>query len=413
MATTWWRNAPRWRSSVQGRRGFTIWIGLESSIPRPLSSRPLYRAWGAVEPRRFLESTSSSSVKAEEPVPIKPESTVVDDILEKERREALGDSIAENKTTHPPRPLFPWRHEELLLPRLVPGTPEYRDDVGRNTRSTAQNAMAFCFCQVPWWKFWETTRQIKYMLSSSKDEAMLQSWDRELANNASYALNAAVAQIMQGQVTDDKVSVQWEPTTTTEEVNLPDWSPILDRPVGDLFVQAHQSGRHQLKVRLEMMPKSAAVFSFFCLPNISRQAVQQNPELLHECWYHLIRVSENPWSYLEWNNRFIRSELDRRGHLVTTLHAQVVVFCDEVFSVQDAHSGVTLQGHADGAVRQVPHVIRLERNAESTDVPNFPYIQWRMVGNWIITDIDDLVGGRQWYDPRQGEDDSGETSGPA
>jgi hypothetical protein len=26
---------------------------------------------------------------------------------------------------HLPRPIFPWRHEEELLPRFIPGTPEY------------------------------------------------------------------------------------------------------------------------------------------------------------------------------------------------------------------------------------------------------------------------------------------------
>jgi hypothetical protein len=34
------------------------------------------------------------------------------------------------------------------------------------------------------------------------------------------------------------------------------------------------------------------------------------------------------------------------------------------------------------------------------ELSHFPYVKYQPVGNWIITDIDDLIGGKQWFDPR-------------
>jgi hypothetical protein len=53
------------------------------------------------------------------------------------------------------------------------------------------------------------------------------------------------------------------------------------------------------------------------------------------------------------------------GKLSATVEVQVLVECDEIFHVVDMNTGVVLQGHEDGLVRSVVHLVRMEKMAET------------------------------------------------
>ena len=86
----------------------------------------------------------------------------------------------------------------------------------------------------------------------------------------------------------------------------------------------------------------------------------------------------------------------RREHLETgimesTVIAQVLVWCNEVFYVKDVDSGTILQGRGDGESRNIPHLVRMEMTVK-TDKDDSGRFR-NLMGNWIITDIDDLLEG--------------------
>jgi hypothetical protein len=85
--------------------------------------------------------------------------------------------------------------------------------------------------------------------------------------------------------------------------------------------------------------------------------------------------------------------LEQTGTIETTLFAEVFVYCDEVFRVTDLQTGALLQGYDDGKIRQVLHGVRLERLVSWTPETG------KTKGNWMITDIDDLLDGNCWYAP--------------
>jgi hypothetical protein len=85
---------------------------------------------------------------------------------------------------------------------------------------------------------------------------------------------------------------------------------------------------------------------------------------------------------------------DDVGILESTVIAQVLVTCDEKFSVTGVATGTLIQGNSD--TQTVTHLVRLEvvvqqkfTRGEGNGTTE--------VGSWQIVDWDDLLGGNLWY----------------
>jgi hypothetical protein len=86
--------------------------------------------------------------------------------------------------------------------------------------------------------------------------------------------------------------------------------------------------------------------------------------------------------------------LDEHMSLESTIVAQVLIECDEIFSVTDLTTGKIIQG--DGELRRVPHVVRLEVVVD-TQKKYGERGSHNELGSWQITDWDDLLDGNIWY----------------
>jgi hypothetical protein len=73
---------------------------------------------------------------------------------------------------------------------------------------------------------------------------------------------------------------------------------------------------------------------------------------------------------------------------------QVLIECDEVFQVIDTKTGAVLQGTPDGLVQRVVHLARFEVDVKTF---GFWWLSKNEIGNWQLTDIDDLLGHATWY----------------
>lgn len=167
----------------------------------------------------------------------------------------------------------------------------------------------------------------------------------------------------------------------------------LGSMMNEKLVSLYQSAAKELlaeeevELCLQTVPYSAELVSLYCIPYISRSNVKNDQPLLEFYRDMLEKPSMDRAPDL---NKLRREHLET-GIMESTIIAQVMVWCNEVFYVKDVASGTVLQGRGDAESRNVPHLIRMEmtvktKKSGSGSFRNVP-------DNWVITDIDDLLEG--------------------
>jgi hypothetical protein len=166
-----------------------------------------------------------------------------------------------------------------------------------------------------------------------------------------------------------------------------------------LYQNAREFGTDSIRVRLEMKPTNEPVeiVSLFVFPFLSRSNMKK---------YHDRKKKFN--QFLDWMSTdgglsndalaIIHEFMDdfQKDKVVeSTVICQVQITCDEIFCVKDAETGRLIQGHADEKFRRVVHLVRFEQVVRTHWLENYRgYIPFRLeLGNWQITDIDDLLDG--------------------
>jgi len=180
----------------------------------------------------------------------------------------------------------------------------------------------------------------------------------------------------------------------------------------------------QIEFRLLMEPYQSELISLYSIPYMSRKLGTDDPNYLISYRNMLSKPSRERAPDLS----MLRSEyLDGQGRMESTVIAQVVVWCHEIFYVKHLASGKILQGqevmysssnnsrqeHNSSQdhtandddknvnsnsedihqVRQrIPHLVRMEKTVITfKDAITGAYANSQ--GDWMITDIDDILGG--------------------
>ena len=193
---------------------------------------------------------------------------------------------------------------------------------------------------------------------------------------------------------------------------------MLEPQLVSLYRSAHTCGKHKLQIKLRSNPKSATIQSLFVLPFLTRREVEDNVALKHS-YRNIVKALHSRGSekgrelnYIEIGNlvgeklddmsmaqmqrrerKKMNRDNDRDGNIMqVTVVAQVSIDCDEVFFVKDTETGDVVQGDAEGNTNDVTHLVRFEMvvdmNAETGEVH---------LGNWQITDWDDLLDGNMFF----------------
>lgn len=358
---------------------------------------------------RFLSSSSPKS-------PSKTPSTSGDDSATGATT-ADGRGISRDKwkaIATPPRAIFPWRHEVEPLPRLIdrevdggllgPGVPNtamppFGEFLFRHFVFQAAAAQL----NIPWYE----------RLLSSK-------WKQDLADGSAWAFSRAVAGVLSNTYRvpyDDILShddVDFQHTTkfgsSQDEEQFPESEFMLDEKLRNLYEAAHDSGKEQMLIHLQMKPMSSKLKSMMFIPFLTRAAVKDCPALRHtfrnmamqlvekerELGRNLstgeaINISTKQMKELALER--VKNHADGYGVLEGTVIAQVLVNCNEVFSVKDLATDKLVQG--DGQERYIPHLVRLEMVVEGRFYDNG--LSTSHISNWVITDWDDLLGGNLWF----------------
>ena len=178
-------------------------------------------------------------------------------------------------------------------------------------------------------------------------------------------------------------------STATTTLNVHD---MLIRPLRHMYESAHESGRDQLLIRLQTEPVSAHLINLACLPYVTRD---DDPEKLPAM--RQVRMGRGGFQTVM---RLLDEDLRRHGKLETTVEAQVLVVCREIFQVRDRTTGQVLQGslEGDGEEQVVGHVVRLECTSGQELLIGSSDLRYYQ-SDWQITDIDDLLSGPvAWYE---------------
>ena len=180
---------------------------------------------------------------------------------------------------------------------------------------------------------------------------------------------------------------------------------MIDEKLLRLYESAKEFGKETMNVKLEMTTtpgpngdthhqQQPEIVNLFVFPFLSRTALKDVPGFQHRYRRMVDAIAINDWT-------LARNELDdvmkrwvEKGWTESTVIAQVLVPCDEIFYVKDSRTGEVLQGHGDEKARRVVHLVRFEMVVRSYLKDDGSFIPVRNeLGTWKVTDIDDLLEG--------------------
>lgn len=317
---------------------------------------------------------------------------------------ATSEAQSQEESTPWKTPIFPWRHEDTPLPRLVEGTLDHAtkghllSSVTVQTGNVQMNALAsaFMFLDVPWYQF-----------------LFFGSWKGELAESMSWAFTQGVGGLLAdltsqtvpmnniikdayevkfhtkvgGKTSNAKVD-QKDETLVDDNTTIVPLANMLEPKVIEFFQAAKQNITKETEICLKMVPFSAELVSLYAIPYLSRRNTQSDKALLE--FYRTMMKKPS----MDRSNDLskLRKEKLETGIMESTVIAQVLIWCNEVFYVKDVDTGKVIQGSDDNdVIRNIPHLVRMESTVKTTKRSDgsFHNIQ----ENWIITDIDDMLDG--------------------
>eukprot|EP00934_Nitzschia_sp_Nitz4_P005750 Nitzschia sp. Nitz4//scaffold183_size43938//7266//8359//NITZ4_007265-RA/size43938-augustus-gene-0.69-mRNA-1//1//CDS//3329539599//5740//frame0 len=298
--------------------------------------------------------------------------------------------------------LFPWRHSPRPLPRLDPDSDEFAQVgqlLGGNVYSSNQTSdavlAAYIFMDTPWYR----------MLNFS-------SWKQELADNMSWAFTQGVAGILSNVYhlpSDDIVkgdqSLDFQSPESSNNTSFPrgqnssqsnlcdDTLAMVEPNLQQLYQAAHEFGRDHLQIRLECRPASAKLHHLFVFPFLSRKSLKGTPGRKERYQQMLYYLSTNPRQAFDLMDEWAY-EFQTRGKVESTVIAQVLIECDELFWVKDISTGTIVQGNPENEFRKVQHLVRMEMVVETVANNDSWILPFRNIPTqWQITDVDDHLEG--------------------
>ena len=368
--------------------------------------------------------------------------------------------------------VFPWRTKSSLLPRLVPGTPEHTKDGLLLTSksqslhgSSSLNAIvtSYMFLNVPWYElFWisdvkdELSSSVSWAfthgvanllsdLSSSSSSGISVSADSIIShrtddsttcgidfhktlefnnnhndsdsgsdedntsiNSTSIDSNSKNNTIQLQQMFEEKVVAHYKSAINNFATKEGSKDDISAGSSSSSSISNHSKKDNRLEVRLSMVPFKTDFITLYAIPYLSRRNAKSDTVLLDFYREMLEMPSTKRASYL---SQLRQEHLENKGYMESTIIAQCVVWCDEIFYVKDLTTGQILQGeeqeqeHNDSEGKQndhstsitadskkIPHLVRMERTVitkKDSITGSFHNVQ----EDWVITDIDDILGG--------------------
>jgi len=358
----------------------------------------------------------------------------------------------------PPRAVFPWRHSTVPLPRLIPNTEEFVSQGGyigphmpamnMFLRGLAwMNAAGFLGAKFIHYSRWKSDLEYAFQHAFAVAvQGMLEDVykTRDCNEDDGYAhdsgdggaeaspLESSNHNVEQNDNDRDDASSSSPSSsfpisfhhfiTPQDDYHLKQASAedashhMLEPTLISLYRSAHTYGKHKLRIQLYSKPNQARIESMFVLPFLTRREVEDNLSLKHS-YRNIVKALQQKsakeareLSYFEIGSIVLEKldemstkQMQRRkasgldpangssSTMQITVVAQVSIDCDEVFVVKDIETGDVVQGDPNGNINDVTHLVRFEIVVDLSDKGEVT------IGNWQITDWDDLLDGNLFF----------------
>lgn len=291
--------------------------------------------------------------------------------------------ICRKLTTAPvSAPVFPWRSSTVVLDRL-----ETRNDLSGALQDPIDR--------------WKRVLEVGVLIKYSWLEVILGSWKQQLAEDMGWAFQKGVAGLLSSVLSipmtkfDRGISGIDLDTASPKIKSLGDWSDKENKNAEDYIEKTLEKGLRSKysmidpkihDVRFSCKPISYDLEYAHVIPIITRDVLAKDPSLLelyhdfHVIW-HSGQLNE------ELREKWIRLKERTNGDNTFTLIVDISVNCLERFYISDKETGDIIQGSNNE--QEVCHLVRFENT--------FQRDQKAPLGNWIISDWDDLLEGNVWH----------------
>lgn len=158
------------------------------------------------------------------------------------------------------------------------------------------------------------------------------------------------------------------------------------------LIDKYKINPENLEVKLSFEPIYSELQNIFAVPvpGLTREMVEENPYLRGSLYRLHAAYDENGFDehYFDLLTDFAKHGPDKR-----TIIAEAVITCREFFQVKVAPSSVVVQGMEDECdEEEVVHIVRFEVVTDENHEEG-----GRVIGNWKIIDIDDLLQGNVFH----------------
>jgi len=230
-------------------------------------------------------------------------------------------------------------------------------------------------------------------------------WETELTTNFAVAFEFAMAELLR---TVFRVPVANEDGTITinssagsdliNDANVEEMSSthdneylkgMMDKKLLQKYFSLNPENMH---LKFILRPVEAKLQSMFAVPvpGLTREIVEHDP-YIRGAIYRLHSAYEETGfdeHYFDLLSDFARNGADKR-----TVIAEAAIRCMEFFQIKDASTGQVVQGMEDGSEEEeAVHIVRFEVVTDGSQDG-----EERKIGNWKITDVDDLLEGNVFH----------------
>lgn len=185
--------------------------------------------------------------------------------------------------------------------------------------------------------------------------------------------------------TNTSFDVEMTPLTENEYLNS-----MVDK---NLLARYQLVDKKSIHLKLSVKPTSAKLQHIFAIPLLTREIVEQKPQLKGG-YLRIEKEFEETKSYDRVREMtYALADEVGRDSFKRTVIAEAAIQCLEFFQVKDATTGEILMGMQDGEVEEeVVHIVRFEVVTDKRE-----HEKGREVGNWKIIDWDDLLEGNVFH----------------
>lgn len=236
------------------------------------------------------------------------------------------------------------------------------------------------------------------LVTISIDSSLQQKEEVRLNANKSTEEMLTIEQDQEGKNETDAIQNDAE-RPDTDVFSSVEKTPLVENEYLTSMVDKNLLARYQLvdtesiHLKLSITPTSAKLQHLFAIPMLTREIVEQKPELTG-AYLRIEKEFEETKSYdrVREMTYALADDVGRDSYKRTVI-AEAVIQCSEFFQVRDAATGEILRGMEDeDDAEEVAHLVRFEVVTDKKDDG-----QGRDRGNWKIIDWDDLLEGNVFH----------------